>query len=101
MISAAFPYQKQRRRVLGREMAYVEVGAGDTLLAGVHAWVCSLPPCSGVCARAGCREVASQDRHAVSDRRHCLGLRSIHTDTYRTHAPIAHAMRRPPEKSPF
>jgi hypothetical protein len=26
MISAAFPYQKQRRRVLGREMAYVEVG---------------------------------------------------------------------------
>src|SRR5262249_52533530 len=28
-ISAAFPYQKQRRRVLGREMAYVEVGDGD------------------------------------------------------------------------
>src|SRR5262249_59069500 len=28
MISAAFPYQKQRRRVLGREMAFVEVGAG-------------------------------------------------------------------------
>src|SRR5215469_15345325 len=26
MISTAFPYQKQRRRVLGREMAYVEVG---------------------------------------------------------------------------
>jgi hypothetical protein len=24
MISAAFPYQKQRRSVLGREMAYVE-----------------------------------------------------------------------------
>src|SRR5262245_6950352 len=24
MISAAFPYQKQRRRVLGSEMAYVE-----------------------------------------------------------------------------
>jgi hypothetical protein len=24
MISAAFLYQKQRRRVLGREMAYVE-----------------------------------------------------------------------------
>jgi haloalkane dehalogenase len=31
MISAAFPYQKQRRRVLGREMAYVEV-----TVAGVH-----------------------------------------------------------------
>src|SRR5262245_25590255 len=29
MISAAFPYQKQRRRVLGRQMAYVEAGAGD------------------------------------------------------------------------
>jgi hypothetical protein len=26
MISAAFPYQKKRRRILGREMAYVEVG---------------------------------------------------------------------------
>ena len=25
MISAAFPYQKKRRRVLGSEMAYVEV----------------------------------------------------------------------------
>ena len=29
MISAAFPYQKQRRRVLGSEMAYVDVGQGD------------------------------------------------------------------------
>ena len=41
MISAAFPYQKQRRRVLGREMAYVEVGQGDPALtektvAGIH-----------------------------------------------------------------
>jgi haloalkane dehalogenase len=32
MISATFPYQKQRRRVLGREMAYVEVGRGDPIL---------------------------------------------------------------------
>src|SRR6516165_5497951 len=32
MISTAFPYQKQRRRVLGREMAYVEVGQGDPIL---------------------------------------------------------------------
>ena len=32
MISAAFPYQKQRRRVLGREMAYVEAGEGDPLV---------------------------------------------------------------------
>src|SRR5262245_8904940 len=32
VISAAFPYQKQRRRVLGREMAYVEVGAGDPIV---------------------------------------------------------------------
>jgi haloalkane dehalogenase len=32
MISAAFPYHKQRRRVLGREMAYVEVGAGDPIV---------------------------------------------------------------------
>jgi haloalkane dehalogenase len=32
MISAAFPHQKQRRRVLGREMAYVEVGRGDPIV---------------------------------------------------------------------
>src|SRR5262249_47930525 len=32
IISAAFPYQKQRRRVLGREMAYVEVGKGDPIV---------------------------------------------------------------------
>jgi haloalkane dehalogenase len=32
MISAAFPYQKKRRRILGREMAYVEVGEGDPIL---------------------------------------------------------------------
>ena len=29
---AAFPYQKQRRRILGREMAYVEVGQGDPIV---------------------------------------------------------------------
>ena len=32
MISAIFPYQKQRRRVLDREMAYVEVGQGDPIV---------------------------------------------------------------------
>src|SRR5215469_16605516 len=32
MISAAFPYKKQRRRVRDREMAYVEVGEGDPIL---------------------------------------------------------------------
>ena len=32
MISAAFPYHKQRRRVLGSEMAYVEVGEGDPIV---------------------------------------------------------------------
>jgi haloalkane dehalogenase len=32
MISATFPYQKQRRRVLGSEMAYVEVGKGDPIV---------------------------------------------------------------------
>src|SRR6516162_6125598 len=31
-ISAAFPYKKQRRRVLGHEMAYVEVGKGDPVV---------------------------------------------------------------------
>src|SRR5215470_14368077 len=31
-ISAAFPYQKQRQRILGREMAYVEVGTGDPIV---------------------------------------------------------------------
>jgi haloalkane dehalogenase len=32
VISAAFPYQKQRQRVLGREMAYVEAGKGDPIV---------------------------------------------------------------------
>src|SRR3981189_2191012 len=32
MISAAFPYQKKRRRVRGREIAYVEVGEGDPIV---------------------------------------------------------------------
>jgi haloalkane dehalogenase len=32
MISAAFPYQKQLRRVLGSDMAYVEVGEGDPIV---------------------------------------------------------------------
>jgi len=32
MISATFPFQKQRRRVLGSEMAYVEVGTGDPIV---------------------------------------------------------------------
>jgi haloalkane dehalogenase len=32
MISSAFPYKKQRRRVLGREMAYVNVGKGDPIV---------------------------------------------------------------------
>src|ERR1700754_4347214 len=32
MISAAFPYQKKRRRVLGSNMAYVEIGEGDPIL---------------------------------------------------------------------
>jgi len=32
MISAAFPYQKQRRRVLDSEMTYVDVGQGDPIV---------------------------------------------------------------------
>jgi haloalkane dehalogenase len=32
MISAAFPYKKKRRQVLGREMAYVEVGEGNPIV---------------------------------------------------------------------
>src|SRR5262244_96960 len=32
MISAAFPYQKERRRIYGNEMAYVEVGEGDPIV---------------------------------------------------------------------
>lgn len=32
MISAAFPYEKRRQRVLNREMAYVEVGEGDPIV---------------------------------------------------------------------
>ena len=32
MISAAFPYDKRRRNVLGRSMAYVEIGQGDPIV---------------------------------------------------------------------
>jgi haloalkane dehalogenase len=32
MVSAAFPYEKSRRQVLGSEMAYVEVGEGDPIV---------------------------------------------------------------------
>src|SRR5215831_16337171 len=32
MISSAFPYQKQRRRALDREMAYVEAGESDPIV---------------------------------------------------------------------
>jgi haloalkane dehalogenase len=32
MVSAAFPYEKRRRPVLGSEMAYVEVGEGDPIV---------------------------------------------------------------------
>ena len=32
MISTAFPYKKQRRRVFGSEMAYVDVGEGDPIV---------------------------------------------------------------------
>jgi len=32
MISAAFPYERKRRRVLGREMALVEVGERDPIV---------------------------------------------------------------------
>jgi len=32
VISAAFPYRKQRRHVLGCEMAYVEVGQGEPIV---------------------------------------------------------------------
>src|SRR6516164_5659110 len=32
MISAAFPYKKQRQRVLGSDMAYVEAGEGDPIV---------------------------------------------------------------------
>ena len=32
MINAAFPYEKKRLNILGREMAYVEVGSGDPIV---------------------------------------------------------------------
>jgi haloalkane dehalogenase len=32
VISAAYPYQKQQRRILGSKMAYVEVGEGDPIV---------------------------------------------------------------------
>jgi haloalkane dehalogenase len=32
MIAAAFPYEKQRRSIFGRAMAYVEIGTGDPIV---------------------------------------------------------------------
>lgn len=32
MISAKFPYEKKRQRIIGLEMAYVEVGTGDPIV---------------------------------------------------------------------
>ena len=32
MISANFPFQKQRKPILGHEMAYVEAGEGDPIV---------------------------------------------------------------------
>src|SRR5258708_7323198 len=32
MMNATFPYQKKRQKVLGHEMAYVEVGSGDPIV---------------------------------------------------------------------
>ena len=53
MISAAFPYQKQRRRILGSEMAYVEVGKGDpiVLLHGNPTSSYSGATCCRICSR--------------------------------------------------
>ena len=52
MISAAFPYQKQRRRVLGSEMAYVEVGKGNpvVLLHGIRPRRTSGATCCRTCS---------------------------------------------------
>jgi len=49
MISAAFPYQKERRRIYGNEMAYVEVGEGDPIIL-LHG-----NPTSSYLWRNGCR----------------------------------------------
>src|SRR5262249_10147874 len=57
MISAAFPYRKQRRQVLGREMAYVDVGEGDPIVVlhgnptSSYLWRNVLPRVDGL---AGC-----------------------------------------------
>lgn len=40
MISAAFPYEKQQKQILGRTMAYVEVGTGDPIVF-IHGNPCS------------------------------------------------------------
>ena len=53
MISAVFPYQKQRRRVLGSDMAYVEVGQGDPIVllhgnpTSSYLWRNIIPFCRG------------------------------------------------------
>ena len=64
LFSAAFPYQKQRRRVLGSEMAYVEVGEGDPIVL-LHGNPTVVPLAQRVAAPAATRPLhrPRPDRH--------------------------------------
>jgi hypothetical protein len=62
MISAAFPYQKQHRHVLDREMAYVEVGKGDPIVL-LHGNLVSLAQRLAVPAAARPLHRTRSDRH--------------------------------------
>jgi len=58
MIPAAFPYQKRRRQVLGRAMAYVEVGEGDFIVL-MHGNATSSYLCATCCQTSSHKGAAS------------------------------------------
>ena len=70
MISAAFPYQKQRRRVLDSEMAYVEVGKRRPHRAAARQSHLRLPLAQRVAVLPATRPLhrSRPDRHGDSDK---------------------------------
>jgi hypothetical protein len=62
-ISAAFPYKKQRRRVLGSEIAYVEDGRGRPHCAAAWQFHLVVPLAQCVAAAARPLHRPRPDRH--------------------------------------
>jgi hypothetical protein len=95
MISAAFPYQKQRRRVLGMEMAYVEMGEGDPLRCCMV--MRSRCTSGAMCCRTCRHEVAAfaPDLIGMGDSESCLIVALAHIFSSSTAATTSTPYSRP------